>query len=246
MLHNVPNTEDGNLDLAAVREALESPDDAHVAPAGLLAIENTHNRCGGKVLDAARMKAYADAAHAAKVPLHVDGARIFNAAIALGVDARTLVADADSVQLCFSKGLAAPAGSMLVGSAPFIHRARRQRKLLGGGMRQVGVLAAMCQVALDEMVDRLAEDHALARRLADGMREALGPDFDVPVPASNIVIVKVVRGARTLRQLEAALRGEGVKVGMIGPHKLRAVTHFGIGAAEIDATVRAVAKVSRH
>ena len=135
----------------------------------LIALENTHNRCGGRVLRPDYVDAAGALAHEHGLRLHVDGARLWNAAVALGVPPARLVDAADSVSVCFSKGLAAPVGSAVAGSQAFVRRARRMRKQVGGGMRQAGVLAAACLVALDEMVDRLAEDHANARRLAEGL-----------------------------------------------------------------------------
>jgi threonine aldolase len=241
VLHAVPNTDDGGLEPAALALALESPDDAHVAPAGLLALENTQNRCGGVALDVARTSELVAAARARSIPVHLDGARIFNAAVALGVPAERLVESVDSVQLCFSKGLAAPVGSVLVGTAAFIRAAHRVRKMLGGGMRQVGVLAAPCLVALDEMIDRLADDHARARRLARGIREACGPGEHVPEPQTNIVLLR----GPSLEGVAHALEAEGIKVGLMASDRLRAVTHYGIEDRDIELAVSAFERVLR-
>jgi len=234
VLHPIKNTDDGALDQAQLEVALESPDDPHVAPAGLVALENTQNRCGGVPLDAARVARVVAAAHAKGVPVHVDGARLFNAAVALGVKAEALVAGADSVQICFSKGLSAPVGSMLVGATAFIRRARRTRKMLGGGMRQAGVIAAACQVALDTMVDRLADDHARARRLAEGVRAAAGARFHVWKVHTNMVILASPGPDGSCARLVADLRREGVLVSSVDASRIRAVLHAGIDDAAVD------------
>jgi threonine aldolase len=244
VLHPVDNTADGGLDPAQLAEALESPDDSHVAPAGMLALENTHNRCGGTVLDAARIGAYAHAAHAHGLPLHIDGARLFNASVALGTTARSLVAAADSVQICFSKGLAAPAGSMVVGGAAFVQRARRARKMLGGGMRQAGILAAACHVALDTMIERLQDDHVRARRLAAAIGDALDPRaYALVPPASNIVLLRAVGEGVSVEPLVPALAAEGVRVSTFDAQRLRAVLHAGIDDAAVDHAIGAFRRV---
>ncbi|WP_394835480.1 low-specificity L-threonine aldolase [Pendulispora rubella] len=245
VLHPIRNTDDGGLDLEELATALESPDDPHVAPAGLLTLENTQNRCGGAVLDAATIARHADLAHERSIPVHVDGARLFNAAVALGVSARSLVESVDSVQVCFSKGLAAPVGSMLVGPADFIHRARRIRKMVGGGMRQAGVLAAACQVALDTMVERLADDHARARRLAEGIAAVAGPEITVVPPRSNIVILKAKHADGRIERLVAGLRQEGILAGSGSAVRLRAVLHHGIGDDQLERAIGAFQRLLR-
>lgn len=242
MLDPVHNLDDGGLDAAELEAALDSPDDPHVAPAGMLALENTHNRCGGKVLDAARVARLADAAHERAIPVHVDGARLFNAAAALGVSARSLVTTGDSVQVCFSKGLSAPVGSMLLGTTAFIHRARRIRKMLGGGMRQAGVLAAACRVALDGMVHRLADDHARARRLASALSD-LGSSFDVLEPASNMVFVRARNADGAIARVVSGLRENGVLASAVDGVRLRVVLHAGIGDEDVERAIAVFAKV---
>ncbi len=236
VLHPLHNTDHGSFDLDELSVALESPDDPHVAPAGLLTLENTHNRAGGMVLDAAEMARLVAPARASGVPVHLDGARLFNAAVALGVEARTLVAQVDSVQVCFSKGLSAPVGSMLVGPDAFIARARRIRKMLGGGMRQAGVLAAACRVSLAG-IDRLAIDHRRASKLATELARGLGPIADTFVipPASNMMVVQS-RRAGVIDRLVKALREVGVLTTAIDARRLRAVVHAGI---DDDAITRA-------
>ena len=161
--HLVPTAPNGELPLAALAGAVRDPEDSHEAITRLICLENTHNRCGGVVLSTEYMAAVQRFARERGLLIHLDGARLFNAAVALGVDAREITRHVDSVQFCLSKGLAAPVGSILAGDAAFIARARRVRKLVGGGMRQAGIIAAAGIVALEQMVDRLAEDHANAR-----------------------------------------------------------------------------------
>src|SRR5215472_13992899 len=167
----VPTDANGMLDPQQVKLNISDGSDEHSAPTALLCIENTHNYCGGTVLSVEQVEALTRLAHAHGVAVHMDGARIFNAATALGVPVSTLAGTADSLMFCFSKGLSAPVGSIVVGSREFIRRAHRMRKMLGGGMRQAGVIAAACIVALDQMVDRLAEDHEHCKQLAHGLAD---------------------------------------------------------------------------
>jgi threonine aldolase len=175
--------------------------------------------------------------------LHVDGARIFNASAALGVDVPALSAPADSISFCLSKGLGAPVGSVLCGSRNFIAEARRNRKVLGGGMRQAGVIAAAGIVALTEMVDRLQEDHANARRLAQGLAELGGVAVDPSGVKTNIVYFDVTRPDLDAPALAERLKGEGVAVMAAGPRRLRAVTHYHVSSGEIDAALTAFSRV---
>jgi threonine aldolase len=174
----------------AIRQEIHDPEDVHVAPATLLCIENTHNAAGGVCLSAEQMKTMADTAHAHGLKVHTDGARIFNSAVAQGVPAADLVAESDSVMFCLSKGLSSPVGSLLTGRADFIKEARRVRKMVGGGMRQAGILAACGIVSLTKMVDRLAEDHANARLLAEGLAELPGVEIDLGTVQTNLVFFR--------------------------------------------------------
>ncbi|MBL0087626.1 MAG: low-specificity L-threonine aldolase [Ideonella sp.] len=224
---------DGTLALADIEAAIK-PDDMHFARTRLLTLENT---LGGKVLPLSYMEAATSLARSHGLATHLDGARLFNAAVAAGGDARVAaraIADHfDSVSVCFSKGLGAPVGSALVGSTELICRARRHRKMLGGGMRQVGMLAAAAAHALDHHIDRLADDHALARRLAEGL--AAIPAMQVVPPQTNIVFASVQggRGAALLHHLKS----QGVlATGLIG---LRFVTHLDVDTAGIDRAIAA-------
>ncbi|HZL15050.1 MAG TPA: GntG family PLP-dependent aldolase [Verrucomicrobiae bacterium] len=249
----LPDRPDGTLDLDLLADSFRDPEDPHEPLSGLVAIENTHAHSMGQPLTVAFTQAVADIAHAHGVPLHVDGARFFNAVVALGVDPAALAGPADSVTFCLSKGLACPIGSVLVGSRAYIWRARRARKLLGGGMRQVGVLAAPGLLALsdgpDGMITRLAEDHANARRLAEGLAALTGiespGDVAQPTPGrldperarTNFVIFRV---ARDRAAFLAALEARGVLMVPYAHGTIRAVTHHGITAADVDATLAAV------
>lgn len=211
--------------------------DVHFPRTALVALENTHNRCGGVAITQARTEAVASVAHRRGVRVHMDGARLFNAAVALGVQARRLVEQCDSVDVCLSKGLSAPVGSILLGKADFIAEARRNRKMVGGGMRQAGVLAAAGIVALTEMVDRLAEDHANARFLAESLAEMPGLTVDLDSVQTNIVVIEVSRPGLTAAEFIARMAELGVRVVAFGGDKVRMVTHYGITRAGVEQAV---------
>jgi len=231
-------TERGFLTPEQVRDAIR-PANIHVPPTGLVCIENTHNRHGGTCCTPEETAAVAAVAHEAGVPVHLDGARLFNAAVALGRPAADFARPVDSVTFCVSKGLSAPVGSVICGSAEFIGRARRWRKLLGGGMRQVGVLAAAGIVALERMVERLAEDHANARRLGEGLAKLPGLRVDLASVQTNIVILRVERGAAATAELVAGCAARKVKVHAMGPAAMRCVTHKDVDAEDISRALQA-------
>jgi threonine aldolase len=235
----VPNLADGSLDLETVRDAIRG-DDAHFPVTRLIAVENTHNRRGGTVLPVAYMDAIGDLAHEHGLRLHVDGARIWNAAVAEAVTPARLLEHADTVSACLSKGLAAPVGSVVAGDAEFVKRARRMRKQVGGGMRQAGVLAAAGIVALTEMIDRLAEDHENARKLARGLDETEGIGVDLASVQTNLVYFDVTHPNVTARDLATELATAGIRINATGPRRLRAVTHYEVSAQDIDTTLAAV------
>lgn len=228
-------TERGCIGGAQLEAALRPPD-VHYPRSRLVCVENTHNRHGGIAHPPEAIDDLAAAARRHGLAVHLDGARLFNAAVALGVPASRLAAPADSVMFCLSKGLSAPVGSVLCGDADFIARARRFRKMVGGGMRQAGVLAAAGLVALQQMVDRLADDHRLARLLAEALRAVPGVAIDIARVQTNMVRVDLPdHEARTVAE---ALRGHGVLVGVSGPHRLRLVTHRHITARDIPVVTR--------
>jgi threonine aldolase len=240
----VPNLPDGTLDRARLAGAFAS-DDVHEAPTGLLCLEDTHNMCGGRVLSAHTLRELAAPARARGVPVHLDGARLFNAAVALGVPVAELAAEADSVMCCLSKGLSAPVGSVLGGTRAFIGQARRMRKLLGGGMRQAGVLAAAGIVALEEMAERLEEDHANARRLAAGLAALPGIALREDEVESNFVFFRVLdadghptNGAALI----AAAAAEGVLISTGDQGRLRCATHSGISDTDVGRALEGLAR----
>lgn len=233
----LPQQADGTLRLEDIAAAIK-PDDEHFARTRLLALENTWN---GKVLAQAYLDAATDLAHARGLATHLDGARLFNAIVASGTEPARLVRGFDSVSVCFSKGLGAPVGSVLVGPREFIARARRVRKALGGGLRQAGLLAAAALYALDHHVERLAEDHALARRLADGLASI--PGITVTAPDTNIVFAEVAGGRAEALLAHLKLRGV-LATGLIG---LRFVTHLDVDAAGVDRAIAATREfMTRH
>ena len=231
LLRTVANDRRGNLAADAVADAIR-PLDIHFPPTRLLCLENTHNRCGGTALAPAELAPVVEVARAHGLLIHLDGARIFNAAVALGRPAAELAREADSVMFCLSKGLAAPVGSLLCGSRDFIERARRNRKMVGGGMRQVGVLAAAGLVALDTMVERLAEDHTHARYLAEQLVMLPGVQIDPAAVDTNIVVFDL--RDTTTDEFLPALAEAGVLATAFGPRRVRLVLHYGIERADID------------
>ena len=230
----VPNDAQGRINPDHVAEAIRPPGNLHFPRTSMICLENTHNRCSGQVLTPEDTKAVCDVAHAAGVPVHLDGARIFNASVALEVPAVELTRDVDDLSFCLSKSLSCPVGSVLVGSQDFIDRAKRWRKMLGGGMRQAGVLAAAGLVALDTMIDRLAEDHQHARRLAQGLANIEGLSVDPDSIQSNIVFFDVDEDLGTAADLIAALKEQGVLVSYPGKQSIRMVTHRHITPEDIE------------
>ena len=245
-IRQVPNDSQGRIDPDDLRGAIRPKGNVHMPPTTLVCLENTHNRCSGGVLTPEDTKRVADVAHAAGAQVHLDGARIFNAAVALEVPAKALVQDVDDVSFCLSKGLSCPVGSVLCGSKEFIERAHKWRKMVGGGMRQAGILAAAGLVALDGMVDRLAEDHANARRLAQGLANIDGISVDPDSIHTNIVIFDIDQAVGTANQVIDALAEEGVLVTYPGQQSLRMVTHRHIGGADIDDALGRVSSVVRR
>jgi threonine aldolase len=235
-------TPDGLLTAPLVRGALR-PASPHVARASAVAVENTHNAAGGRVLDAAAMGDIVAAARGAGLPVHLDGARLWNAAAALGVPPSQLARDADTVMVSFSKGLGCPVGSCLCFRKELRPRAWETRKRLGGGMRQSGILAAAALYALDHNLPRIAEDHTNAKRLADLLSGS--PTVRPTVPETNIVMLDLTREADSAETVIPRLAQAGVLVVSFGPRRLRAVTHLDVTRADVDRAARLVAEVLR-
>jgi threonine aldolase len=234
-------TEDGRLQPEQVQGAIREPD-IHQPRTGLLCLENTHNRKGGTCLTPGQTAALSAVAHTAGFPVHLDGARVFNAAVAQRIDVRELTGPVDSVMFCLSKGLSAPVGSMLVGSTEFIERARRMRKMLGGGMRQVGVLAAAGLCALNDMVDRLADDHANARRLARGLQGLPGVDIDLSRVETNMVFGDC-RPPLAASAFIDRCREVGVLLDQASAYRWRMVTHRGVTVEDVDYAIDALQRL---
>ena len=231
------------LDPIEVERAIRPPVSSHRPRTGLIVIENTSNRGGGSIIPMARLAALAEVARRHSVPIFMDGARLFSATVALQIDVREITKYVDSVQFCLTKGLSAPLGSILAGTKEFIDRARRVRQMLGGGMRQAGIIAAAGIIALETMIDRLAEDHANARALAEGVAKIEGLGVDLPSVQTNMVYVDFatlgMEGAEAVRLLAES----GVKALATGPRVVRFVTYHGIQRDDIDYALEVLRKI---
>ncbi len=252
--HVLPNLDDGTLDLSAVEAAFRDPSNVHFPRTRVICLENTHNRCGGIALSPEYCDAVGALAGRYGLAIHLDGARLFNAAIAWGVEPTRLARSADSVTICLSKGLGAPVGSVLCGDRAFIEEARRTRKAVGGGMRQVGILAAAGLYALDHHIDRLADDHENAARLAAGIDglDGLSSDRTAQGPWSNLVYFGVNGAAIGRPDLDAHLVAERLKArGVLvlplgaGSPRIRMVTHLDVSRADVDSALDALRSVLR-
>lgn len=232
----IPNQEDGTLLLEDIKKSIRK-EDVHFPPTRLICLENTHNRCLGMPLSVDYTNSVTEIAKNNSLSVHVDGARIFNAAVSLGVSVTELTENIDSVSFCLSKGLSAPAGSMLCGTKDFIEIARRNRKALGGGMRQAGVLAAAGLVALEKMTDRIIDDHKNARTLAEGISNIEGISINLDSVKTNIIYFSLdhpkVGGALLLEKMA----GKNIHFFELGPSWFRLVTHAGVSKDDVDDVV---------
>jgi threonine aldolase len=240
--HTVMNQTDGTIRLEDIKAAIRGDND-HWPRTRLICLENTHNRCYGAPLRPEYVSSVCEMAHERGLPVHLDGARIFNAMVALDVDIKDLVSDVDSLSFCLSKGLSAPVGSVVCGTRAFIAEARRNRKLLGGGMRQAGIVAAPGIVALGKMVKRLAEDHQNARRLAKGIASIPGLSIDPEKVYTNIVYFEIESGRINTDELVAMLADKGILTLSTGPRRFRMVTHYGVGSDDIEQTLKVLKAV---
>ncbi len=243
-IRTLPNDSCGRFSLDDIDRTIRDKD-IHYPETTLLCLENTHNRCGGTVLTPDYTDEVCDLARTRGLKVYLDGARIFNAAVALGVPACRLTQNVDSVGLCLSKGLSAPVGSLLCGNKDFIERARKFRKMLGGGMRQVGIIAAAGIVALETMVNRLAEDHANATRLAKGLSNIEGITLAQDEIATNIVMFDLSPELSSAEFSEGLETG-GVKVGFRDGGPFRAVTHCMVSSSDIDEALARIEAVCRR
>ncbi len=233
----IQNQADGTLALDEILASIRS-EDVHHPITRLICLENTQNICGGVPLSAEYTRRVGQLAHDNHLYLHIDGARIFNSAVAQNVSVRELVEPADSVMFCLSKGLAAPIGSMLVGTRTFIARARHIRKMLGGGMRQVGVVAAAGIISLESMTGRLGEDHARAKRMADGLRQVKGLVVDAGSPSTNMVYMNLSDNvSMNEREVCEKIKDFGILVDWAGARRFRLVTHYWIDDAAVDQAI---------
>ena len=240
--HTIPNQPEGTLRLEDIEGAIRGDND-HWPRTRVICLENTHNRCFGAPLTPEYMREVADLARVKGLRVHLDGARIFNAVVALDVDVKEFTQHVDSLSFCLSKGLAAPVGSIVCGTQEFIGESRRNRKVLGGGMRQAGIIAAPGLVALDKMVARLAEDHANARRLAEGIAEIEGLQIDLSRVRTNIIYFDVSSKKTSVEQIRDGMEKRGIKVLPTGPDRFRMVTHYGIDEEDVDRTIAGLKEV---
>jgi threonine aldolase len=240
--HTLPNLPDGTMDLGQIEAAIRD-EDVHHPRTRLICVENTHNRCSGAPLPLEYMDALYTLAKKHDLAVHLDGARIFNAAVALNTDAKEIARYADSVSFCLSKGLSAPVGSLLCGKAGFIDEARRMRKILGGGMRQAGIIAAAGLMALEQQVDRLAEDHENAKRLAEGIGRIPGLEPERVKVRTNILYFDLTLEGMTQETFLERLAAEAIRVLHTAPYRFRMVTHFGITAAHVEEALKRLERV---
>jgi threonine aldolase len=240
----IQNQKDGTLAIADILSSIRDADDVHQPKTRLICLENTQNVCGGIPLSVEYTRQVGDVARKHGLALHIDGARIFNAATAQNVDVKDLVAPADSVMFCLSKGLASPIGSMLVGTNKFIARARHLRKMLGGGMRQVGVIAAAGIISLEKMTLRLGEDHARAKKLADGLHQIKGIIVDEGSPKTNMIYFNLADGVKvTSQQIGERMLEAGILVDAYHPTRFRLVTHCWIDDDAVEKSIAAFKKI---
>ncbi|MBK9603374.1 MAG: low-specificity L-threonine aldolase [Anaerolineales bacterium] len=244
--HPLKNQTDGTLALDEILAAIQS-EDVHHTITRLICLENTQNACGGVVLSADYMRAVGKIARENNLSLHVDGARIFNAATALNISVKDLVEPADSVMFCLSKGLVSPVGSMLVGTKKFINRARHLRKMVGGGMRQAGVLAAAGLISLEKMSTRLGQDHARAKKLFEGLNQVQGLKLDAFGSSStNMVFFNLADEVKlSVDQIIEEMKKHGVLVDWAGPRRFRLVTHYWVDDAGVEKAIKAFTAVMK-
>ncbi len=240
--HIILNQADGTMRLEDIEAAIRG-DNEHWPRTRLICLENTHNRCYGSALTPEYIDSVASLARRHGLLVHLDGARIFNAAIALGESVKEFTRNVDSLTFCLSKGLSAPVGSVVCGSRHFVAEVRRERKVLGGGMRQAGIIAAPGIVAIEKMVDRLKEDHNNARRLAEGIAHIPELSIDVEKVTTNIIYFDLISERITAEEFITRLGNKGIKFFQTDPSRFRMVTHYGIRAEDIDTAIKALGEV---
>uniref|UniRef100_A0A7C4XA63 Low-specificity L-threonine aldolase n=1 Tax=candidate division WOR-3 bacterium TaxID=2052148 RepID=A0A7C4XA63_UNCW3 len=234
--HTVVNQKDGTMNLDDIKSAIRG-NNIHFPRTRLICIENTHNRCFGSPLTAEYTNVVCELAHKYNLKVHLDGARIFNAAVALNVDVKELTKNVDSLSFCLSKGLSAPIGSVVCGPKDFIAEARRYRKMLGGGMRQAGIIAAAGLIAIEEMIERLKEDHENARLLAEGISRIPKLSIDLERVRTNIIYFDVIDEKITSEILLPRMDSNGIKFLSTAPNRFRMVTHYGITREDVEIVI---------
>lgn len=239
------NSYRGQMSLDDIREAIRG-DDIHLPKTSLICLENTHNRAGGAVLPLDYMREVHELAQSQHIPVHLDGARLFNAAVALGVELKDITQHVETVQVCLSKGLSAPMGSILAGPKKWIQTARKWRKRLGGGMRQVGFAAAPGIIALTQMVDRLQEDHEHAKVLAEGLSHLEGIDVDVQAVETNIVLIGTKALGVKAADFVLRMKENGILANAFGPYTIRLMTHREITTDHVEKTIRVMEQLTKH
>lgn len=246
MYEPIPTRPDGRLDINDLEQAFPvDPSDPQFALPSLICLENPHNRMGGRVLPLSYLREVREFADKKGLPIHMDGARIFNAAVAMDIPVSEITRFADSVQFCLSKGLSAPIGSLVAGNREFIEDVYRLRKMLGGGMRQAGIIAAPGLVSLNQMVERLSVDHANARRLAEGLAEIEGIQCQPETVETNIVFFRVVQDGFTWQTFVEEAEKRGLHIAELGHGRIRAVTHSGVTLEDVEAALVIIQDILR-
>ncbi|EEK72356.1 MULTISPECIES: low-specificity L-threonine aldolase [Bacillus] len=244
MYEPIPTQADGRLLIKDLARAFpEDPTDPQFSLPSLICLENPHNRMGGRVLPLSYLKEVQMFSRQKEIPIHMDGARIFNAAIAMDIPVKEIAQYADSVQFCLSKGLSAPIGSMIAGKKDFIQKVYRIRKMLGGGMRQAGIIAAPALIALKQMNDRLTEDHVHARQLAEGLAQIEGIECDVDSVDTNIVFFQVIDKRYTWKTFIEKAREHDLNIAELGHGRIRAVTHSGVNTQDINQALKIIKQI---
>ena len=240
--HQLRNNDDGSIDLNSIKSAIRT-ENVHFPKSAAISLENTHNMCNGYPLSKDYSREVSHIAHENNIKLHIDGARIFNAAIAHETNVADLVIDADSVTFCLSKGLSAPVGSIICGKKDFIYHARRIRKALGGGMRQAGIIAAAGIVSLDKMISQIKNDHENAQKLAEGISQNGGLSVDIEKVKTNIIYFELKSSKLKGSELVNKMENKGIYFFETSPNRFRMVTHYGINGKDVNTTLMELDKI---